>query len=499
MPEPDNALSLEQLVMVLREDQCRRWRAGQRVLAEEYLRDHPALAGSPADAQVLIWGEALLRWEVGEEPDPDEYRARFPQHAEALAQQFELQRYLGGTLLAPVADTRPVTAPITLEVVAGPHQGARFSFDQPQTFLVGRAPNTSLQLLDDAHFSRHHFQLEVDPPRCHLRDLGSSNGTFVNGTRVSEYSLRDGDVISGGKTRMRISLPGVPPAPPTPPPPRAPVLLAPGYTIERCLGQGAMGAVYLARRQESGRRCALKVILPESAADERATQLFLREVSVLRRLDHPRIVRFLDIGEHRGQFFFAMEYVETVDLKAELAGRGPDERVALTCALVCQALEGLQHAHDLGIVHRDVKPSNLLVARQEGQLAAFLADFGLAKNFQNAGFSGMTHEGAVLGTIPFMAPEQVSQARLARPAADLYAMGATLYNLLTDRLPHDFGGRKDPLVVILEEDPTPPRRYCPWLSEGLEAVILKALARDPAQRFGSALAMRQALAPFARS
>jgi serine/threonine-protein kinase len=513
MPEPSlppdlgtlaggGSLSPEQLLEVLRADQCRRWRAGQRVLAEEYLRAFPALAGSPRDAQVLIWGEALLRWEVGERPHPDEYRARFPQHAEALAQQFELERYLGDQATrpgeSPVIDTRAAPAPIKLEVLAGPHQGARFSFDRHQTFLVGRSADTSLQLIDDAHFSRHHFLLEVNPPRCYLRDLGSSNGTFVNGQRITECFLRDGDLISGGRTCLRISLPGLPPGRPAPPSSRpAPVLLAPGYKVERSLGQGAMGAVYLARRLATGQRCALKVILPESAADERAMQLFLREVSVLRRLDHPRIVRFLEIGAHQGQFFFAMEYVETIDLKAELARHAQEERVALICALICQALEGLQHAHDLGIVHRDVKPSNLLVARQDGRLAAFLADFGLAKNFENAGFSGMTHEGVVLGTVPFMAPEQVTQARLARPSVDIYAIGATLYNLLTDRVPHDFSRRKDPLAVILEEDPLPPRQHCPWLAEGLEAVILKALARDPGRRFGTAEEMRQALAGYA--
>jgi hypothetical protein len=209
---------------------------------------------------------------------------------------------------------------ITLEVVAGPHEGKRFQFARPERFLVGRAADTNLQLIEDAHFSRHHFVLEVNPPACFLRDLGSSNGTFVNGQKVKECSLCDGDVISGGRTRMRIGLSGLSVPPSLIPSGQAepeslgdlPTLTAgpvlprrdasgtslrvPGYDLETLLGQGGMGAVYLARRQATGQRCALKVILPESATDERAMKRFLREVKVLSQLEHPRIVRFQEMG-----------------------------------------------------------------------------------------------------------------------------------------------------------------------------------------------------------
>src|SRR5262249_11494370 len=153
----------------------------------------------------------------------------------------------------------------------GPHQGARFEFDRHDTFLVGRAPTAHLQLLDDAYFSRHHLLLEFNPPRCYLRDLGSSNGTSVNGQKVAECFLRDGDVISGGKTRMRLSLVGAAPEPAAEAPaatdPGA-VPPIPGYEVLRPLGRGGMGAVYLVRRQADGDLCALKLILPEAAADD---------------------------------------------------------------------------------------------------------------------------------------------------------------------------------------------------------------------------------------
>jgi serine/threonine-protein kinase len=395
--------------------------------------------------------------------------------------------------------------PITLEVTAGPHQGAHFEFRQHESFLVGRAPDVHLQLLEDAHFSRHHFLLEVNPPRCYLRDLGSSNGTYVNGQKASACYLKDGDVISGGRTRLRIGIPAFD-APSLPPsglaravpgtvPPGG--LRVPGYDLERLLGQGGMGVVFLARRQATGQPCALKVILPECAVDEGAMKRFLREVGVLSRLVHPRIVAFHEMGIHLGQLFFAMDYVETIDLPAVLAELIPAGRVALACSLTCEVLEGLEYAHGQGFVHRDIKPANVLVSQDSTGIGARLADFGLAKNYENAGFSGMTHEGALIGTLPFMAPEQVIDARRARPAVDLYAVGATLYQLLAGTHAHAFERRKDPLAVILQDDPVPLRRRCGWVPEGLEALVARALARDPNDRFPTAAAMRQALLPFA--
>jgi serine/threonine-protein kinase len=403
-----------------------------------------------------------------------------------------------------------------LEVIAGPHQGARFEFDRHDTFLVGRAPDANLQLLDDGHFSRHHFLLEFNPPHCYLRDLGSSNGTFVNGRQVTECFLKNGDVISGGKTRLRILLPDQGELPqvsqagstaqslPALEPTRAgglvtaaPVQFLPGYEIVRLLGQGGMGVVYLARRQATEQVCAIKLILPESAASERAMNLFLREVSVLSQLDHPSIVRFHEMGMARGQFFFAMDYVPTIDLRTRLAGVPESLRIGRVCGLTCQILEGLGYAHLRGFVHRDIKPSNILVSEAEAGLRAHLADFGLAKNYQNAGFSGITHQGQVLGTVAFMAPEQIFGGRAAKPNVDVYGVGATLFQLLAHRLPYDFRTRKDRLAVILEDEPLALTPLCPAAPAALGEVVRQALAKDPKDRFATADALRQALLPFA--
>jgi serine/threonine-protein kinase len=424
-----------------------------------------------------------------------------------------------GEAATRLEDAEPPAAMVFLEVVEGPHRGLRYETDRHDTLVVGRAPTAGLQLLDDAYFSRHHFLVEFNPPRCFLRDLGSSNGTRVNGEKVTERFLQDGDVISGGRTRIRLSLPAaarpdtVPPStrgggvgtedPTVPPATLEPAAASPGpvpgYEVLGELGRGGMGVVYRARRQGTAEPVALKVILPESAASEAMMRRFLREVSVLSQLDHPRIVRFKEMGTAAGQFFFVMEYVEAIDVRARLAALPGPVRVRALCGLACQVLQGLAYAHQRGFVHRDVKPQNVLVSEEAGKLRARLADFGLAKSFENAGLSGMTHDGEVVGTVAFMAPEQVTCARTARPAVDLYAAGATLYYLLADRLPYDFGTGKVAVAVLLEDAAVPLTRVCPDAPPGLADVIHRALAKDPAARHPTAEALREALLPYSRA
>jgi len=217
------------------------------------------------------------------------------------------------------------------------------------------------------------------------------------------------------------------------------------------------------------------------------------------------------MGMHLGQAFFVMEYVETVEWKSQVAKCPAAERIRIACDLVCQVLGGLQYAHDLGIVHRDLKPANLLLHKDKlpagragartldarESLGAKLADFGLAKNYENAGLSGMTHEGQQLGTIPFMAPEQVVSARDARPSVDIYSAGATLYNLVSGAYPYDFPRGAEPLIVVLEEPVVPLQERCAEAPARLAEVVARALAKKPKDRYSSADALRMALLPYA--
>jgi serine/threonine-protein kinase len=409
---------------------------------------------------------------------------------------------------------------IKLMVIEGPHRGAEFEFETHATFLVGRSAEAHLRLTEDGYFSRNHFLLELNPPRCYLRDLGSRNGTNVNGRKVQEAFLQDGDVISGGSTRIRVCVvPDVASDSTVAYAQSAPVArlspdgskahaaadrlpagtpLLPGYEIVRTLGRGSMGVVYLARHQATGRLVALKVMTPQSSAGVRELQVFLREASILSRLDHPRIVRFLEMGlTTQEYFYFAMEYVEQVELDNRLARLPTPARIGMACDLIAQILTGLTYAHELGFVHRDIKPSNILVCQEGANLGAKLADFGLAKNFEHAGFSGITRQGQLIGTIAFMAPEQAVDACHTAPSVDIYGAGATLYEFLTGESPHTFPSGRDPLLVLMEDPPVPLHERCPAIPEGLCELVHRALARKPAERFPSAAALLDALLPHA--
>ena len=258
-----------------------------------------------------------------------------------------------------------------------------------------------------------------------------------------------------------------------------------------------MGIVHLARHQASNESVALKLMIPDAVSNESTVQLFLREVSVLSQLDHKRIVRFREVGMSQGQFYCAMEYVETINMKEEIAKRPPETRLQTVCGIICQVLEALRYAHRRSFVHRDIKPQNILLTREGRRLRTKLADFGLAKNFENAGFSELTRSGQMRGTFPFMPVEQVLDCRHSLPSGDIYAVGATLYYLLADNYPRRFEPDQDPLTTILHEDIVPIQEWIE-LPSNLADAIHRALARQPEDRFSSANQMYQALLPYAK-
>ena len=193
-----------------------------------------------------------------------------------------------------------------------------------------------------------------------------------------------------------------------------------------------MGAVYLARRSEQADPVALKVMLPALVLDEAAQEIFLREIEITRSLRHPNIVGLLDFGKHEGRFYFALEYCARGSAEALRRARGGGRlSLPLVLRIASETLEGLAAAHDAGFVHRDLKPDNVLLA-EDG--TARIADFGLAKSFQQSGLSGMTATGAIAGTYFFMPREQLTSFRTVRPVSDVWSMAATLYHLLTGKL-----------------------------------------------------------------
>lgn len=513
---------------------CRRfesaWRRGDSPRLEDYVRecappDRPLLLRSLQERQQLL---ILEQFEANTTSSPDEEFATTTDLPIQLASP--VHPVQSSEVIAE--NSSAVNSHISLRVISGPHAGEEFHYDEHNTLLVGRAPQAQLKLKDDQHFSRYHFRLELNPPTCFLMDLNSRNGTFVNGERVAEIFLKDGDTISGGKTRMVVSisdtannqLPSVherpaPQSAPQPPmditrardlgaqttvlpaidsfeEPDPPVALIRGYEIHDQLGTGEHGTVYRATRTSSGEKCALKVMTSTSAANEKAVQIFLREASVLSQLQHPHIVRMFEMGRTGTDLYLSTEYVDAIPWETLVARSSAAQRIRTASGLMSQILGALEYAHGRAMVHRDVKPANILISRQDGKLVAKLADFGLAKQYSNAGMSKVTRVGDVIGSLPFMPPEQFINSRDAKPACDIYSAGATLYWFITGHEPILLDNHPCKFLAIVEDAPVPIQNYCKEIPPQLAQLVHRALEKAPEKRFRSAAEMRQQLRPF---
>jgi hypothetical protein len=490
---------------------------------------------------------------------------------------------------------------VELEVVRGKTKGAVFSFAEHDTFIFGRAADAHARIAGDPAVSRYHFLLEVNPPHARLKDLGSTNGTGVDGRKYGGkpapgeaappgpmVDLRDGSEVKVGSTVFRIRLeagarcavceapipegqlresewtggfhrcaacrakgaaspasprpgPGPAPAPPEAPPsparavegpregepaagpgakpveaedagadadgamlgqmiaeaidrredPGAPEI--PGYEVLQLLGKGGMGAVYLGRRRSDGERVAVKILLPKSAADDQAKRMFEREISLTRELRHPNVVGFLEEGFVGKKFYLVLEYVDGGSAEDLRKRRGGTLPLGEAAGILLQSLEGLAYAHAKGFVHRDMKPQNVLLAVQGEGFTAKVADLGLAKNYQKAGFSGFTATGTTAGTPSFMPKEQLTDFKHARPGSDVFSAGASLYFLLTGRPVYHFRPDVDPLMTVLAGDIVPLRQRDPSVPEPVAEVVNRSLAVRIEDRYSDAAGMRDAL------
>jgi eukaryotic-like serine/threonine-protein kinase len=264
-------------------------------------------------------------------------------------------------------------------------------------------------------------------------------------------------------------------------PPPSPPENVPGYEVLRELGRGGMGVVYLARQAGLGRAVALKMLLGGHAgAAER--ERFQAEAEAVARLQHPNIVQVHEVGEHGGRAFFSLELCAGGSLKERLAGRPqPPHEAARLVEVLARAVH---HAHERGIVHRDLKPSNVLLTADG---TPKVSDFGLAKRLDAD--QDRTQSGAVLGTPAYMAPEQAlgkGRGGPVGPAADVYSLGAVLYDLLTGRPPFQGETALDTLEQVLSQEPVAVRRLQPKVPRDLETVCLKCLQKEARKRYASA-------------
>jgi hypothetical protein len=433
---------------------------------------------------------------------------------------------------------------IVLRVTSGPHAGDEFNLDRPQTVTVGRSSRVHFPVVYDQALSREHFQIENEPPLCHLVDLGSTNGTKVNGLRVGRVLLREGDTITAGDSAFlvhfvadsqealnyatcagccgRIPLRSLPATPG-----QSNALAVneefplcdncrtsrlkfpkthPDYLIEEWIGGGGMGEVFRARQLSRGRPVAIKMISANNVLGDKASGYFRREIEVLRDLlmpggqCHPSIVAFYEIYEVDYQFQLVMEHVDGKNALDWTKGLERPLPIASAAMIGRHLLSALQYAHSKGYVHRDVKPSNLLVMGPIHRPRLKLTDFGLAKSFtENESYQNLTRQGDIGGAVGFISPDHIRQFSDIREPADIYCAAATLFYLLTNKYPYLGFDPREPgsYELILEYPPVPLRAYRPDAPEGMERVLQKALQKQPRDRWKSAQAMADALRPFA--
>jgi beta-lactam-binding protein with PASTA domain/predicted Ser/Thr protein kinase len=249
------------------------------------------------------------------------------------------------------------------------------------------------------------------------------------------------------------------------------------YKVLNRIGSGGMADVYCAEDLQLGRRVALKLLYRRFAEDEEFVERFRREASSAAGLQHPNVVAVFDRGEFDGTYYIAMEFLEGRSLKQLVRQEGaldPDRAIDL----VIQILKAARFAHRRGIVHRDIKPHNVIVD-DEGR--AKVTDFGIAR----AGASDMTETGSIMGTAQYLSPEQ-AQGHPVDARSDLYSIGVVLYELLTGRVPFDAESAVTIALKQVSEEPVPPSHYNPAVSDQLEDVVMRALQKDPAFRFADA-------------
>ncbi len=450
-----------------------------------------------------------------------------------------------------------MTHQVELKIFAGPMKGRFFTFAEHDTFIFGRMDNCHCCLPDDIQVSRHHFFLEMNPPDARIRDLGSMNGTWVNGKKIGareqgetpeeglkrqyqEIALKDGDEIQVGQTTLKVRVKVAEKE-------RAPLLCrrcrkdvraevgagrvgeylcaecrksiehdpvaqivdllekaggdAPGggpipireYEIKGKLGQGGFGAVYLAEKIKTREMVAVKVMLSQVAVESEAQEKFRKEIAVMKELRHQNLVGLLEHGAAGGAFYFIMEYCEAGSVADLLHRRGgkltPEEAIPL----MLKSLEGLAFVHRKGIVHRDLKPENILLKGQRQNRNAMIGDLGLAKNFEKAGFSGMTLTGAYAGTPVYMPREQLTNFKYVKPPSDVWSIAATFYVMLTGKFPRDFPKGKDPMEVILHGQIVPVAKRDGRIPKPLAQVLEKALSNNAKDRYPDAGAMLAAM------
>jgi eukaryotic-like serine/threonine-protein kinase len=449
-----------------------------------------------------------------------------------------------------------MTAKITLTITQGTTKGQEFIFDDRTTCIMGRATDCHPKLPDDKDHntvSRYHCLLDINPPQIRIRDFGSRNGTYINGTLIGkrhpettpeqaknlifpEHDLHNGDEIKLGNTLFQVTIetPIETPIEATQPITKfadrektnvlAHVkqlvqqadantpndITIEGYTLLKYLGGGGFGDVYLARNQKNQEEIALKILLPQMQQNEYIVNLFLREIENTKALSHPNIVTLRDYGKSNELFYFTLDYCNKGSISDLMRQRQQPLTLKQASSIIIQTLHGLEYSHTAsipnikqadgsyttgqGIVHRDLKPANLFLHQIGNNTLVKIGDYGISKAFDQAGFSGLSMSGTMAGTPYFMSRPQLINFKYAKPEVDIWAAAACFYYMLTYTHPRDFTDpSKDPFRLVLETSAVPIRQRNSSIPKPVAEVIDKALIDNPSIPFKTAAEFRQAL------
>ncbi len=426
-----------------------------------------------------------------------------------------------------------------LKAVNGRLAGRVILLVEGQKISIGRSPRNSIAV-EDENLSRRHSLIESDGTAWIVSDLNSKGGTFVNGQRVTSAVLRDGDRIQAGDSLFEfgngspfrgcvetdVSVPGP-----------ATVVLAPvrcgrcggeahvpesrtsgiksgeidaSLFCERCATRGVMDSVagyrmvgrvsedrlapvYRVQRGESDRNYALKVLRKSPLSSEEAAHRFLREAAWKGVVQHPGIAEIVECGELDALYYLVMEFVEGCTIEALTVHGGPIP-VPVAVGIACQATDALAYLHQKLIVHRDVKPSNLMIGPAG---VVKLIDMGSARFLQGSEEINITRSGVGYGTLQFMPPEQAFDAKRVDRRADVYSLGATLYTMVTGKYAFKVHSMADILAQTQTGGWVNPHVLHPAVPESLGEVIHRMMQSDPADRFPGMPEARAALQAFA--
>jgi serine/threonine protein kinase len=385
---------------------------------------------------------------------------------------------------------------------AGPDKGKIFALDEAFNVLLGRSRHTISRLTDMA-VSRVHCEVEVRGKRILITDLDSGSGTFVNGKRITEAELRVGDVVKIGDTELKVEG-DIDPAEATtlPPPvtgPARPVLLTADrlhllkgtklshYEIGDVVAKGHSGLVFKAGDFKNDRTVAFKVLWPEFSRNEEEMLRFIRAMKTMMPLRHPNLVALYGAGKTGPYCWIAMEFVEGESLTQVIARLGTagmlDWKKSLRIAVyVARALE---YAHGLHIIHRNITPQNVLVGKTPD--ITKLGDLMLAKAQEGSLAQQITKPGELLGDVRFMSPERTGAGSTAVDGrSDIYSLGALVYNLLAGRPPFEGGNLVETIAKIRQAEAIKPKKYQLAIPDLFQDVVMKMLAKRPADRYQTA-------------